>query len=99
MEEEEGLDEREPEKAICADRYHILTGGHQLIEEIKHQVIQIKQNEASTITNSRSIHDNEEEGGDGEETAGADGEGGGTAADCGTGDSANKKNKRKKKKR
>ncbi len=42
MEEEEGLDEREPEKAICADRYHILAGGHQLIEEFKHQVIQMK---------------------------------------------------------
>ena len=37
MEEEEGLDEREPEKAICADRYRILAAnGHQMIEEFKH---------------------------------------------------------------
>ena len=47
MEEEEGLDEREPEKAICADRYRILAAnGHQMIEEFKHQVIEMKQNEA-----------------------------------------------------
>ena len=42
MEEEEGLDEREPEKAICADRYHHLPALSQmednesLIEEFKH---------------------------------------------------------------
>jgi hypothetical protein len=35
MEEEEGLDEREPEKAICADRYSMATTNHQLIEEFK----------------------------------------------------------------
>ena len=45
MEEEEGLDEREPEKAICADRYHHLPAltqkedkdnNESLIEEFKH---------------------------------------------------------------
>jgi len=37
-EDQEGLDEREPEKAICGDRC-------ELIEEFKNQVIQLKQQE------------------------------------------------------
>lgn len=52
MEDEEGLDEREPEKAICAERYHqqlaataTNAASQQLIEEFKHQVIQLKQQE------------------------------------------------------
>jgi hypothetical protein len=40
-EEEEGLDEREPEKAICPERCLQLGGG--FIEEFKHQILQIQQ--------------------------------------------------------
>jgi hypothetical protein len=44
MEEEEGLDEREPEKAIFSERYYKVSN-KELIEEFKNQVIQLKQEE------------------------------------------------------
>jgi hypothetical protein len=43
-EEEEGLDEREPEKAIFSERYYKVSN-KELIEEFKNQVIQLKQEE------------------------------------------------------
>lgn len=61
MEEEEGLDEREPEKAIFSERYYKVSN-KELIEEFKNQVIQLKQEE---MTASQQANEGEnDKGGD-----------------------------------